>query len=75
MAIQAVFGIFPLFGLVNRFQPVVTDGYGGDLLPAFLPDALAGHYDLLLAAGLTALAASEILRRRYQARHRDELEL
>ncbi len=73
--VQAFLGVFPVFALVNRFHPILTDGYGRDVVPGLLPEALARHHGLVLALGLAALAASELLRRRYHARHRDEIDL
>lgn len=72
---QALLGAGPLFALINLVQPILTDGQGRDALPGLLPSWLAGHYETALAAALFCLAVSEFLRRRYHARHRDELEI
>ncbi len=72
---QALFGALPVFALVNKFRPILADDYGRDLLPSLLPHGLGGHYNAELALCLALLAISELLRRRYHARHRDELEL
>jgi hypothetical protein len=72
--LQALLGIAPVFAVANKIHPMVTDGYGGDLLPTLLPGWLGRHYLALLAVCLAALAASEILRRRFHARHKDDLE-
>jgi hypothetical protein len=73
--LQSLLGILPLFAVANKFRPMLTDGFGEDLLPTLLPDALAAHYNLVLAAALAALAVSELLRRRFQKRHQDDLSL
>jgi hypothetical protein len=73
--LDALLGSLPVFGLINRFSPMLTDGYGGDLVPTLLPDALAARYNLILLAALLALAASELLRRRFHAKHNDDLSL
>lgn len=75
LAMQALFGSLPVFALVNRFHPILTDGYGRDLIPTLLPTWLGRHHNLLLALSLACLAASEIFRRRFFARYKDELEL
>jgi hypothetical protein len=75
VALQSVLGALPLFALVNRFRPMLTDGYGGDLLPTLLPDFMAQRYNLILAAALSSLAVSEILRRRFHKLHKDDLSL
>ncbi|HLP40922.1 MAG TPA: hypothetical protein VK465_05400, partial [Fibrobacteria bacterium] len=41
---QALLGAGPLFALINLVQPILTDGYGRDALPGFLPRWLAAHY-------------------------------
>lgn len=73
--LNALAGALPVFGLINRFSPMLTDGYGGDLVPTLLPEALAARYNLILLAGLLALLASELLRRRFHARHKEDLSL
>jgi hypothetical protein len=72
---QFILGAMPVFCLINRFQPILSDGYGGDLIPSLLPESLSGHYNLLIVIGLLALAMSEILRRRFHARHKEDLNL
>jgi hypothetical protein len=72
---QALLGAFPVFAVVNKIRPILTDDYGRDLLPSLLPHGLGSHYNAELALCLALLAASELLRRRFHARHRDELEL
>lgn len=72
---QALLGAPPVFALVNKFHPILADDYGRDLLPTLLPDGLGRHYNAELALCLALLAVSELLRRRFHARHRDELEL
>lgn len=73
--LNAVLGAVPVFALINRFQPMQSDGYGRDLLPSLLPENAAAHYNTMLAAALAALVASELLRRRFHARHREDLNL
>jgi hypothetical protein len=75
VAANAVLGAGPLLAGLNKVQPILTDGYGGDLLPTLLPSALAAHYNTLLALGLAALAASELLRRRFYRKHEKDLVL
>lgn len=72
---NAVLGIGPLFAALNKVQPVLTDGYGGDLLPTLLPEWIAAHYNSILAGLLAALAASEMLRRRFHRIHEKDLSL
>lgn len=72
---NAAMGSLPAFALINVFHPMLSDGYGGDLLPSLLPEAMANHYNLYLAAVLAALAISELLRRRFHARHKEDLNL
>ncbi len=72
---QSLMGIFPVFALINKFRPVLSDGYGGDLIPTLLPDPLAAHYNLLLVAAVLPLLASEWMRRRFHKRHQDDLNL
>ena len=71
--LNVLFGALPVFAIVNRFQPMLTDGYGGDLIPSLLPEALASRYNLFLAAALAGLLISEILRRRFHAKHKEDL--
>ena len=73
--IQWTLGALPVFAVINRFQPMLTDGFGGDLLPTLLPEALGRHYNLMLVVCLVALAASELMRRRFHARHKEDLAL
>ncbi|MEO6095141.1 MAG: hypothetical protein ABIW76_05510 [Fibrobacteria bacterium] len=73
--LNILFGALPVFGLINRFSPMLTDGYGVDLVPTLLPESLAARYNLILLAGLLALLASEILRRRFHTRHKEDLSL
>lgn len=73
--LQALFGAAPIFALINRFHPILTDGYGRDPIPYLLPSWLGRHHNLLLALSLALLAASEILRRRFHKRHKADLEL
>ncbi|MDB5102554.1 MAG: hypothetical protein JWP91_243 [Fibrobacteres bacterium] len=73
--LNALLGVFPVFAVINRFQPMLTDGYGGDLIPSLLPEALAGRYNMILAAALAVLVASEVMRRRFHARHKEDLAL
>ena len=73
--IQWALGALPIFALINSFQPILSDGYGHDLLPGFLPEALARHYHLILAACIAGLAVSEFLRRRFHTRHKADLDL
>jgi hypothetical protein len=68
-------GALPIFALINRFRPMLTDGYGGDLIPTLLPEPLAAHYNAILAVALAALAVSELLRRRFHKRHAEDLAL
>ncbi len=73
--LNLLFGALPVFAIVNRFQPMLTDGYGGDLIPSLLPDALAERYTLILLAGLAILLVSELMRRRFHNRHKEDLAL
>jgi hypothetical protein len=73
--IQALLGILPVFAIINRFHPMITDGYGNDLLPTLLPEPVAEHYLAILAAALAVLAVSELLRRRFHSKHKDDLAL
>jgi hypothetical protein len=68
-------GLLPIFAIVNKFQPMLTDGFGGDLLPTLFPDAVGAHYNAILAALLGALAASELFRRRFYRIHEADLKL
>lgn len=72
---NVAYGAGPVFALVNKFQPMLTDGYGGDLLPALLPDSLLPNYNGLLASLLAFLTASELLRRRFHRIHEADLKL
>ena len=72
---QALLGAGPVFALVNRFQPILADGTGKDLIPGLLPGPLQAHYNLMLALSLAALAVSELLRRRFYNRHKEDLAL
>jgi hypothetical protein len=72
---DAVFGALPLFAGFNKVHPVLTDGYGGDLLPALLPEAMARNYNSILAGMLALLVGSELLRRRFHKRHERDLNL
>lgn len=73
--LNVVFGALPVFAIINRFQPMLTDGYGGDLIPSLLPESLAPRYSLILVAALAGLVASELLRRRFHAKHKEDLAL
>lgn len=73
--LNALFGALPVFGIINRFQPMLSDGYGGDLIPSLLPEGLAPRYNLILVAALACLVASELLRRRFHAKHKEDLAL
>jgi hypothetical protein len=75
VTLQTVLGILPVFAIINRFRPMLTDGYGGDLLPTLLPEAMAGHYMQILAGALALLAVSELMRRRFHNRHKEDLAL
>lgn len=75
VVLQSVFGALPLFAIVNKFRPMLDDGYGGDLIPTLLPEPVQPHYNLILGLLLAALAASELLRRRFHARHKEDLSL
>lgn len=72
---ELMLGVLPVFALINKFRPMLTDGYGGDLLPTLLPDALAAHYNLFLVGALIPLVASELLRRRFHNLHKEDLAL
>jgi hypothetical protein len=74
LRLQVLFGAFPLFALFNRFQPILTDGNGRDMIPGLLPVYLGRHLNLLLALSLAGLAVSEILRRRFHSRNKDLLD-
>lgn len=73
--LNAVGGAGPVFALVNKFQPMLTDGYDGDLLPTLMPEALAGHYNTVLAGLLALLVGSELFRRRFHRLHEKDLSL
>lgn len=72
---NAVFGMGPLFAILNKVHPILTDGYGGDLLPTLLPEAIGAHYNAILAGLLAGLAASEWFRRRFHRIHEKDLNL
>lgn len=72
---NALGGALPLFAGFNKVHPVLTDGYGGDLLPTFLPEAASAHYNTILAGLLATLVASELMRRRFHKRHERDLSL
>jgi hypothetical protein len=73
--LQALAGALPVFAIFNKFRPMLTDGYGGDLLPTLLPEFLSARYNLILAAALLALVVSEFFRRRFHNRHKEDLAL
>ncbi|MDB5051509.1 MAG: hypothetical protein JWO30_4580 [Fibrobacteres bacterium] len=73
--LEYLLGAFPVFAIVNKFRPMLTDGYGGDLLPSLLPDFLSERYNLILALALAFLVVSELLRRRFHKRHKEDLAL
>lgn len=73
--LNASLGAAPVFALVNKFQPMLTDGYGGDMIPTLLPDGLFSWYNTLLAGTLAALTLSELLRRRFHRIHEADLRL
>jgi hypothetical protein len=73
--LNALFGALPAFALINRFQPMLTDGYGGDLIPTLLPEPIARHYSLILITALAALGISELFRRRFHNKHKEDLAL
>jgi hypothetical protein len=72
---NAVFGAAPLFAGVNKMRPILTDGYGEDLLPTLLPPPLRDHYYAFVAALLGLRALSELGRRRFYKRHKPDLDL
>jgi MYXO-CTERM domain-containing protein len=73
--LQTLFGALPIFAIVNKFRPMLSDGYGGDLLPTLLPESWQPHYNLILGLALAVLAASELLRRRFHKLHKEDLSL
>ncbi len=73
--INILCGLAPLFAIVNKFQPMLTDGYGNDLVPTLLPTAIGAHYNAILAFLLALLTASELLRRRFHRVHEQDLKL
>jgi hypothetical protein len=73
--LQSIFGALPVFAVINKFRPMLSDGFGGDLLPTLLPEPMAEHYNAILAIGLAALAVSEFFRRRFHNRHKEDLAL
>lgn len=72
---NAAFGAGPLFAGVNKMHPILTDGYGEDLLPTLLPPSLGAHYYAFVAALLALLACSELARRRYYRAHKADIDL
>jgi hypothetical protein len=60
---------------VNKLQPILTDGYGEDLLPALLPPSIGAHYHAFVAALLALLVISELLRRRFYRIHKADIDL
>jgi hypothetical protein len=75
LRLQYMLGCIPVFAIINRFQPMLTDGYGGDLLPTLLPETLEKHYGLILGLALAGVVVSEVLRRRFHGKHREDLSL
>lgn len=73
--LNVAYGAGPVFALVNKFQPMLTDGYGGDLLPTLMPESVVPNYNALLASVLALLTASELLRRRFHRIHDADLRL
>lgn len=73
--LNAVLGAGPIFAAINKVRPILTDGYGGDLLPTLLPEAAAAHYNAILAGLLALLALSELARRRFYRKHEADLQL
>ena len=72
---NAIFGAGPLFAILNKVHPILTDGYDGDLLPTLFPEAIRAQYNTMLAVLLAGLAASELLRRRFHRVHEKDLNL
>jgi hypothetical protein len=70
-----LFGAGPLFAGVNKFQPILTDGYGEDLLPSLLPASIGSHYYAFVAALLAILVLSELARRRFYRQHKADIDL
>ena len=72
---QGILGAGPVFAFINHFRPILTDAGGQDLIPSLLPEPLTVHYGFLLSASLAALGVSELLRRRFHNRHKEDLAL
>jgi len=73
--LNGVLGAGPIFAAINKFRPILSDGYGGDLLPTLLPEALGSHYNAILAGLLALLVLSELARRRFYRMHEADLQL
>lgn len=73
--LNGALGAGPIFAAINKVRPILSDGYGGDLLPTLLPEPLASHYNLILAGLLASLALSELARRRFYRVHEADLQL
>jgi hypothetical protein len=73
--LNGILGAGPIFAAINKFRPILTDGYEGDLLPTLLPDTLAAHYNAILAGLLGLLALSELARRRFYRVNEADLRL
>ena len=73
--LNGVLGAGPIFAAINKVRPILSDGYGGDLLPTLLPEALTAHYNSILAGLLLLLALSELARRRFYRIHEADLRL
>lgn len=73
--LNGVLGAGPIFAVINKFRPILSDGDGGDLIPNLLPQALASHYNAILAGLLALLALSELARRRFYRLHEADLQL
>lgn len=73
--VEIIYAMFPIFAWVNKFRPILSDGYGHDILPDFFPDFVGSHYNLFLIAATCPLLLSEFLRRRFQNKHADVLSL
>ena len=73
--LNGVLGAGPIFAAINKVRPILSDGYGGDLLPTLLPEALGSHYNLILAGLLALLVLSELARRRFYRAHEADLQL
>lgn len=70
-----LFGAGPLFAGVNKLNPILTNGYGEDLLPSLLPAPIAAHYYAFVAALLAVLILSELARRRFYRKHKADIDL